>query len=238
MGGLGLNLTAADTVIFLEHDWNPMNDLQVGTATSAHELLTVNHTSMPVSHAQMSMHMLNACQDSTGHSLVAQAMDRAHRLGQRRTVNVYRLLVRGTLEEHIMGLQRFKLDVAGALVNQDNTSLATMDTSRLLDLFQVLLQLRLLVRGEFAPAVCSSALRFRCWEYLSRRQEMTFNTLMCDSKDGVPTGEGDAGAKKAAASATGPAAVLQSLGELYNQSEQYDEEFSLEGFVSKLGKKQ
>lgn len=42
-----------------------------------------------------------------------QAMDRAHRLGQRRTVNVYRLLVRGTLEEHIMGLQRFKLDVAG-----------------------------------------------------------------------------------------------------------------------------
>lgn len=43
-----------------------------------------------------------------------QAMDRAHRLGQRRTVNVYRLLVRGTLEEHIMGLQRFKLDVAGA----------------------------------------------------------------------------------------------------------------------------
>ena len=32
MGGLGLNLTAADTVIFLEHDWNPMNDLQVGRA--------------------------------------------------------------------------------------------------------------------------------------------------------------------------------------------------------------
>ena len=30
VGGLGLNLTAADTVIFLEHDWNPMNDLQVG----------------------------------------------------------------------------------------------------------------------------------------------------------------------------------------------------------------
>ena len=30
VGGLGLNLTAADTVVFLEHDWNPMNDLQVG----------------------------------------------------------------------------------------------------------------------------------------------------------------------------------------------------------------
>ena len=29
VGGLGLNLTAADMVIFLEHDWNPMKDLQV-----------------------------------------------------------------------------------------------------------------------------------------------------------------------------------------------------------------
>ena len=28
VGGLGLNLTAADTVVFLEHDWNPMKDLQ------------------------------------------------------------------------------------------------------------------------------------------------------------------------------------------------------------------
>ena len=29
VGGLGLNLTGADTVIFFEHDWNPMKDLQV-----------------------------------------------------------------------------------------------------------------------------------------------------------------------------------------------------------------
>jgi TATA-binding protein-associated factor len=27
-GGLGLTLTGADTVIFAEHDWNPMKDLQ------------------------------------------------------------------------------------------------------------------------------------------------------------------------------------------------------------------
>lgn len=26
VGGLGLNLTGADTVIFMEHDWNPMKD--------------------------------------------------------------------------------------------------------------------------------------------------------------------------------------------------------------------
>ena len=28
VGGLGLNLTAADIVIFMEHDWNPTKDLQ------------------------------------------------------------------------------------------------------------------------------------------------------------------------------------------------------------------
>lgn len=91
VGGLGLNLTSADTVVFLEHDWNPMKDLQ--------------------------------------------AMDRAHRIGQTRTVNVYRLLMRDTLEERIMGLQQFKIDVANAVVNQDNMSLSAMDTGQLLDLF-------------------------------------------------------------------------------------------------------
>ena len=34
-----------------------------------------------------------------------------------------------------MGLQRFKLDVANAVVNTDNASLASMDTSQVLDLF-------------------------------------------------------------------------------------------------------
>lgn len=93
VGGLGLNLTAADTVIFLEHDWNPSKDMQ--------------------------------------------AMDRAHRLGQARTVNVYRVLTRGTIEERIMGLQRFKMDIAAAVVNTDNMSMDSMDTSQLLDMFQV-----------------------------------------------------------------------------------------------------
>ena len=45
-------------------------------------------------------------------------MDRAHRLGQKRSVNVYRILTRNTIEEKIMGLQKFKLDVTSAMVNQ------------------------------------------------------------------------------------------------------------------------
>jgi len=93
VGGLGLNLTGADTVIFLEHDWNPTRDLQ--------------------------------------------AMDRAHRLGQKRTVNVYRLITRGTLEEKIMGIQKFKTHIANTVVNRENSSLQSMNTSELLDLFKV-----------------------------------------------------------------------------------------------------
>lgn len=91
VGGLGLNLTGADTVIFVEHDWNPMSDLQ--------------------------------------------AMDRAHRLGQKKVVNVYRIITKGTLEEKIMGLQKFKMNIASTVVNQQNNGLANMDTHQLLDLF-------------------------------------------------------------------------------------------------------
>ncbi|XP_008278401.1 TATA-binding protein-associated factor 172 [Stegastes partitus] len=91
VGGLGLNLTGADTVVFVEHDWNPMRDLQ--------------------------------------------AMDRAHRIGQKRVVNVYRLITRGTLEEKIMGLQKFKMSIANTVISQDNTSLQSMGTDQLLNLF-------------------------------------------------------------------------------------------------------
>lgn len=86
VGGLGLNLTGADTVIFVEHDWNPMKDLQ--------------------------------------------AMDRAHRIGQKKVVNVYRLITRSTVEEKIMGLQKFKLLTANTVISTENASLETMATDQ------------------------------------------------------------------------------------------------------------
>ncbi|GFP81580.1 tata-binding protein-associated factor btaf1 [Phtheirospermum japonicum] len=91
VGGLGLNLTSADTLVFMEHDWNPMRD--------------------------------------------HQAMDRAHRLGQRKVVNVHRLIMRGTMEEKVMSLQKFKVSIANAVINADNSSMNTMNTDQLLDLF-------------------------------------------------------------------------------------------------------
>ncbi|TGZ74951.1 hypothetical protein CRM22_000655 [Opisthorchis felineus] len=91
VGGLGLNLTGADTVIFVEHDWNPSKDLQ--------------------------------------------AMDRAHRIGQKRTVSVYRLITQDSIEEQIMNLQAFKLHLANTVVTTENRSLTGMDTEHLFDRF-------------------------------------------------------------------------------------------------------
>ena len=67
-GGVGINLTGADTVVFFDSDWNPAMD--------------------------------------------KQAMDRCHRIGQVRDVNIYRLVSEKTIEENIFikQLQKRKLD--------------------------------------------------------------------------------------------------------------------------------
>ena len=49
-----------------------------------------------------------------------QAMDRAHRIGQGRAVNVYRLVTRDTVEEQIMALQQRKQSLAAAVVTESN----------------------------------------------------------------------------------------------------------------------
>ena len=63
-GGVGLNLTGADTVILVDLWWNP--------------------------------------------AVEAQAIGRAHRMGQEQMVEVYRLITKGTIEEKIQELQEQK----------------------------------------------------------------------------------------------------------------------------------
>ncbi len=50
----------------------------------------------------------------------AQAIDRAHRVGQTRHVFAYRLICQGTVEEKILELQQKKRDLADAILEADN----------------------------------------------------------------------------------------------------------------------
>lgn len=64
-GGLGINLTAATTVVLVDQDWNPQVDIQ--------------------------------------------AISRAHRIGQTKTVQVYRLVCQDSVEEQALTRLRKKL---------------------------------------------------------------------------------------------------------------------------------
>jgi SNF2 family DNA or RNA helicase len=66
-GGLGINLTAADVVIFFDSDFNNTSD--------------------------------------------EQAMDRVHRIGQTKSVTVYRLICRNTVEERVLLRARMKANI-------------------------------------------------------------------------------------------------------------------------------
>jgi SNF2 family DNA or RNA helicase len=51
----------------------------------------------------------------------AQAIDRAHRIGQTRQVFAYRLIATDTVEEKILELQKSKRDLADAIITRDNS---------------------------------------------------------------------------------------------------------------------
>jgi SNF2 family DNA or RNA helicase len=51
----------------------------------------------------------------------AQAVDRAHRIGQTQHVFAYRLITRDTVEEKVLELQKTKRDLAAAIISEDNS---------------------------------------------------------------------------------------------------------------------
>ncbi|MEW6676694.1 MAG: DEAD/DEAH box helicase [Pseudomonadota bacterium] len=79
-GGVGLNLTTADTVIHFDPWWNPAAE--------------------------------------------NQATDRAHRIGQKNRVFVYKLVVAGSIEERIVALQEKKAALAEGVLSEDAQALA------------------------------------------------------------------------------------------------------------------
>eukprot|EP00842_Homolaphlyctis_polyrhiza_P001258 jgi/Hompol1/2132/HPOL_002827-RA len=73
-GGVGINLTAADTCIIFDSDWNPQNDLQ--------------------------------------------AQSRCHRIGQKKSVKIYRLITRNTYEREMFDRASMKLGLDKALLQR------------------------------------------------------------------------------------------------------------------------
>jgi SNF2 family DNA or RNA helicase len=63
----------------------------------------------------------------------AQAIDRAHRIGQTRRVFAYRLIARDTIEEKVLALQESKRELADAILTAD-ASLASALTKEDLEL--------------------------------------------------------------------------------------------------------
>ncbi|MBM7635602.1 DEAD/DEAH box helicase [Streptococcus saliviloxodontae] len=76
-GGVGLNLTGADTVVLIDLWWNPAVEMQ--------------------------------------------AISRAHRIGQKENVEVYRLITRGTIEEKILELQESKKHLVNTVLDGNET---------------------------------------------------------------------------------------------------------------------
>lgn len=89
-GGVGLNLTGADTVILIDLWWNPAVEMQ--------------------------------------------AISRAHRLGQKENVEVYRLITKGTIEEKILELQENKKNLVTTVLdgNESRSSLSVDDIKEIL----------------------------------------------------------------------------------------------------------
>ena len=137
VGGLGLNLTGADTVIFLEHDWNPQKDMQ--------------------------------------------AMDRAHRIGQKKTVNVYRIVTRGTLEEKILRyVIKPRSPLTGTIANQGPQPPTIQDGRRLHSRQPT--KRRSELHGDRPNPRSLQCLRLCCWRCrasTASRQQLDYQRQRC-----------------------------------------------------------
>ncbi len=65
-----------------------------------------------------------------------QATDRAHRIGQKNSVQVYKLIAKDTIEEKILRLQETKQDLAEAVIRQGEGLLSALTREQLLELLE------------------------------------------------------------------------------------------------------
>ena len=65
-----------------------------------------------------------------------QATDRAHRIGQRKVVTVYKLIAKDSIEEKIVRMQEMKKNLADEILNGETGGLAQMSREELLELLK------------------------------------------------------------------------------------------------------
>ena len=66
-----------------------------------------------------------------------QATDRAHRIGQKDTVQVFNLITKNTIEEKIQNLQNKKKELSDIFVENSKGSFSSLTKEELLDLFKL-----------------------------------------------------------------------------------------------------
>ena len=66
-----------------------------------------------------------------------QASDRAYRIGQNSSVQVYKLIMRNTVEERIQHLQQMKKELADIFVEENEANIMKMDKEQILELLKV-----------------------------------------------------------------------------------------------------
>lgn len=66
----------------------------------------------------------------------AQAIDRAHRMGQQKPVVAYRMIAKGTVEDKIVQLQQTKRQLADAIISADQSLIRTLSMDDLQILFE------------------------------------------------------------------------------------------------------
>ena len=65
-----------------------------------------------------------------------QATDRTHRIGQKKQVSVFKLIMKNTIEENIMKLQESKKDLAEQIITEGTLSLASLTREDLLEILR------------------------------------------------------------------------------------------------------
>lgn len=66
-----------------------------------------------------------------------QATDRAYRIGQRNNVQVFKLIMKDSVEEKIMAMQKRKQNLSDTFVEDNEGSITTMSEKALIDLFKI-----------------------------------------------------------------------------------------------------